>query len=468
VAAEPLTPVVRAPAERQVQGAARERALNNPDATRLENDLRNRPTTGAAARIREAIPPSVTLGQPTEADGRVSWTPSASIGREADAGQPRTGRTGRVTAGVGIQAGVRLEVSTPTEQAGALARGFNPRAPQDWPVGTRMTLAENHSVSVAAGARRGPVQADAQYLRGQENAVTVERTDPHHVRITTSQDDTDRQRLNVGAYRANTGGGMTEEMHGSDVRRTQVDVDTRTPEGRAALEAFMRNGTLPTHQPPAVTREETVGRTRGAGVSVNGQVVGQAVGDLRLQGHDVNGQTTRVGDGTVRHDASVRLDSVGGSATDQSVTTTAPDGTAGRVITSSDTLGGATARQVRTLDATGEEDRNARRYQLDFPEGEAAAQMRAALDLPPGNAGVRAELTHEQVAQFQNRLRELTAAGAPVPDYLRSMAEARTPEDFARMLGRGVQGGTSLPSALNVLRALGESIPMTGTDLPRE
>lgn len=313
--------------------------------------------------------------------------------------------SGSITAPVGSVSGsitagqaASYSVSLP-EESTVDPTSINPYEPSTMPTGAVVKLDETEFTETELGASFKALSLDSGVKEGDTSSLVIEKTGDTTVRVTVGDTDTieAKARLGVGMAGVSVGLGKTDDIKSGTM--STVELDLATPEGRAAYDAILSDGTLPKE---GVTRTEFFDMTSSSAVDV--KVGGKSLVDLSLGSNSGTYTRTTAPDGTITGKADIQYE------------------------------GGAALHVEQTFNPDGTERMDERTYTFDFTvsgpteQGELSIALKQDLEI---GQRVSVTMTEAQMA-------ELHASGA---DARHPVAEATLdPERFAVALAAADDG----------------------------
>lgn len=467
-AAPPPAAEARAPASPETVSGTRQRVLG--ESRGLQDALGERLLADRDLGSRQrSLGPMTVQGAARMEGGNLV----ATLGASVSAGRDRNAPGNRAQAGIRGSAGVSAEVRMPAaEGARHLASGqtIDPRRPETLPVGTRVTMTEEHSAGASAAGRvRGTrTGVGASVEGGARNQVELERLENNRVRVTSRQTEAEAASSSTSLNRA-VSPTVGDRQAVERTRERTAEFDLGSADGRRAFDAFTRTGRMPDRDTPGVsgvTERDHTNRSTELRAGIAAGPVSRE-GTLGTQGQTLTTQTDADRVRTTTH-ARTTENAFGLSAENRGETVRQPDGSWTSNETLRNSAGGVPLSIRRAGPGDRQEDPDATRYQFSFPPGQDARVARMAVEGadPGANSGFRLEMTRGQLTALHQRAAE-EARRNPANDHARRLAEAPTPDAMARMLASYGQGANGVSQALLALTADPRS-PSTlpGTILP--
>ncbi|MFY2556898.1 hypothetical protein ACN469_04655 [Corallococcus terminator] len=134
----------------------------------------------------------------------------------------------------------------------------DPARPETMPEGTSITLNDSRfSGTTLSGAFRG-ISAESGITQGKGNSFSVDKTGPTTITVTAGPTEAVESRgsLGLSVGPASIGVGNTKSLETFRLKTAEFDVGT--PEGKAAYEQFLKDGTFPAQDGPGVAKSATV------------------------------------------------------------------------------------------------------------------------------------------------------------------------------------------------------------------
>ncbi|NTX17677.1 hypothetical protein HUA74_22840 [Myxococcus sp. CA051A] len=134
----------------------------------------------------------------------------------------------------------------------------DPARPETMPEGTSITLNDSRfSGTTLSGAFRG-ISAESGLTQGKGNSFSVDKTGPTTIQVTAGPTEAVESRgsLGLSVGPASIGVGNTKSLETFRLKTAEFDVGT--PEGKAAYEQFLKDGTFPAQDGPGVAKSATV------------------------------------------------------------------------------------------------------------------------------------------------------------------------------------------------------------------
>ncbi|MGV3622729.1 MAG: hypothetical protein ACO1OB_18060 [Archangium sp.] len=313
---------------------------------------------------------TVSAGPMAEANVSLSWKPlepnadgtfDVSVSIESKVGEQVKGElegvvgiSGSETQGTTNSTTYDLQLSA-AELAG-VAAGTHPLPTISDP----LSLAEGESITTTTGEFEknageisyGPLSIGSDTTKSEDYSVSVERTGESTVRVTVGPSEALERNLELGLSFGDVASvGLTGSTTVEHSKLASAEFDLATPEGKAAYDAFLANGTLPTSTGPGITdsySEESLGTGQSLGASLK---IGEVLNlehefwseDLTYTRRVEDGVATITAEGTSRSgnefsvsysenpDGSAKLESVSmdissGTAGDATITLTGDEG----------------------------------------------------------------------------------------------------------------------------------------------
>ncbi len=185
-----------------------------------------------------------------------------------------------------VQAGLQ-PVPSPYDPLGTLPVG-----------GAVLMRAGDYEQTRMSGAYRDLVHTNGSVTHGSETSVLVERVDENHVRVTRGPTEVLENTFSVGfgVGPVSVGAGISRSRTSS--YQETVEFDVSTPEGKAAYEQFLLDGTWPEAGAPGTRNHAQVEVYQGVdALSVHGSL-GPLAGQTELAANDATVTVVRHPDGS--------------------------------------------------------------------------------------------------------------------------------------------------------------------------
>lgn len=359
----------------------------------VEGGYKSKSGWGISGGVSAEVKGSLSVG--TE-DGMRTTKVSVELSRSASGSitAPVGSVSGSITAGQAASYSVSLP-----EESTVDPTSINPYEPSTMPTGAVVKLDETEFTETELGASFKALSLDSGVKEGDTSSLVIEKTGDTTVRVTVGDTDTieAKARLGVGMAGVSVGLGKTDDIKSGTM--STVELDLATPEGRAAYDAILSDGTLPKE---GVTRTEFFDMTSSSAVDV--KVGGKSLVDLSLGSNSGTYTRTTAPDGTITGKADIQYE------------------------------GGAALHVEQTFNPDGTERMDERTYTFDFTvsgpteQGELSIALKQDLEI---GQRVSVTMTEAQMA-------ELHASGA---DARHPVAEATLdPERFAVALAAADDG----------------------------
>lgn len=377
---------------------------------------------------------SVVANQQTE-NGVTTFTVEgdASVTVQGGVNTPKAGLT------VAHTEGIRASYSVAMPEAAARGvdpKTVNPYDPSSMPTGTVITMNGEQYSSNAFEATFKNLALSTKIEEASGVSVAIEKTGENTVRVTAGPTEAIEAYNSVGVDFgvASASLGRTDNLSGATLKTAEFDLST--PEGQAAYNEFLTNGTLPSENGPGVSDVATIEKLDYS--SESGAEVSLGPIDLSFKGQKNTGS---------------------------SVVTTYPDGTKD-VTVDLDYSENVPMQLTRRYDAEGNELLSERRYSYEVTADENSAQLlNVALTGDPAQADsgpvkpgqtVTLTFTEAQMREYMQMTQQASGAGLGTNDLdvlVKGYDDGfiNSPEDFAIALARNL-GGTDYGTAERMFR----------------
>lgn len=363
---------------------------SSPDRTDTSYDQNILDSGGKGLNFKAGVQARVS-SQRVESDGRITYSATIDTSVSIAAGVPIGQGKVSVDASYGVSA--NYKVSLPASAGETPPSSVNPFNPESMPEGSSITISQSEVQNTTLGVSLGPLFAKFGGGTREGGSVRIDALGNNQVQVTagpTSGISSSVQAgVNIGdVIKGSIGAGWTLDQGNYQT----ATFDLNTPEGTAAYNQFLLDGTLPTDNGTGISNVAEI----YTGTSAHSSTASLTIGNYTIAGSHVNSSSkvTEVTypDGTI-----------------ESTTTMATNGTDGSTTTVTQTFhpqqdypGGPTYLT---------EDIDAREYQVEFTipanaDGESQAQqLNLALtgnpdpDPPVAFAGGTVTMTfsHEQM-----------------------------------------------------------------------
>ncbi len=226
---------------------------------RIESEVKVGGTTGAKT------PGGYGVKFGVEGNTKISNEHKQSNGRttfKANVETSVTGKAGASTPAVKLEVSKgygkksSYEVSMPTAEAEKIKKDpskFNPADTSTYPPGTKVRMSESDFQQSGAKVGIKGLEVGSQTREGKGQSVEIEKLADGKVRLTKGPTEELRRRdsaaINAGPVKV--GMSRTDTVDSKELK--SAEFDTKTPEGRAALQRTLESGEIPTASEPGVS-----------------------------------------------------------------------------------------------------------------------------------------------------------------------------------------------------------------------